>query len=217
MLSKPRLESSAGSSVEESTSSASRSRIALAYSARFMRWSGARPGLGLAAAARSTAVSMRPRTRRAPHARAAWRRRAASGRRAPCGPPSPTSRRPRPRDRATAVRAKAAGLQPVVVTGDAVGLGITPGDELPCARLQPGRRRSPAGLLADHRRPAPRRRTRRRSRTASASFRGCRFAAGRSAISFFSSAIASGLATGGRMARKMPSANIIGVLPPMSG
>ena len=58
MLSNPRLELSAGSSVDASTSSESRSRIALAYSARFMRCSGTRPGPGDAAAARSMAVSI---------------------------------------------------------------------------------------------------------------------------------------------------------------
>ena len=57
MLSKPSLESSAGSSVEASISSASRSRMALAYSVRFRRCSPVVPGLGLAAAARSSAVS----------------------------------------------------------------------------------------------------------------------------------------------------------------
>ena len=41
MLSKPKLESSAGKSEVTSTSTASRSRMALAYSLRFRRW---RPG-----------------------------------------------------------------------------------------------------------------------------------------------------------------------------
>ena len=55
-LSKPYAESSGGSSVEGSTSSASRSRIAFAYSARFRRCRTGRPGLGLAVAARSSDV-----------------------------------------------------------------------------------------------------------------------------------------------------------------
>ena len=48
MLSKPKLESSGGSSAATSpTSSASRSRIALAYSARFSRCGARRPGFGM--------------------------------------------------------------------------------------------------------------------------------------------------------------------------
>ena len=63
MLSKPKPESSAGSSVRVSTSSARRSRTALAYSARFRRWTaGRRPGFGSAAAAASIAVSRRAAT-----------------------------------------------------------------------------------------------------------------------------------------------------------
>ena len=47
MLSNPLLSSSGGSSAVASISSASRSRMALAYSARFRRWSAVRPGRGL--------------------------------------------------------------------------------------------------------------------------------------------------------------------------
>jgi hypothetical protein len=57
MLSKPLLSSSAGSSEVASISSDSRSRIALAYSARFRRCKGERPGFGLASAALSMDVS----------------------------------------------------------------------------------------------------------------------------------------------------------------
>ncbi len=55
-------ESSGGSSVDASTSSASRSRMALAYSARFNRWSAVRPGLGCSVAARSRRDSRNPRS-----------------------------------------------------------------------------------------------------------------------------------------------------------
>src|SRR6185436_12174643 len=48
MLSKPSAESSGGSSAAASTSSASRSRIAFAYSARLSRWIAGRPALGCA-------------------------------------------------------------------------------------------------------------------------------------------------------------------------
>ena len=54
MLSKPALESSAGRSGAGSISRASRSRIALAYSARFSRCTSGRPGWGDASAARSS-------------------------------------------------------------------------------------------------------------------------------------------------------------------
>ena len=48
---------SPGSSDRASTSRPSRSRTALTYSVRFRRWIAGRPGLGCAAAARSSAVS----------------------------------------------------------------------------------------------------------------------------------------------------------------
>ena len=54
MLSKPYPESSTGSHEPGFTSTASRSRIALLYSARFSRCTGARPGFGFAAAALSS-------------------------------------------------------------------------------------------------------------------------------------------------------------------
>ena len=57
MLSKPNAESSAGSSDRTSTSTASRSRMTLPYSARFRRCSSGRPGLGTAPARSSSAVS----------------------------------------------------------------------------------------------------------------------------------------------------------------
>ena len=57
MLSKPAAESSGGSSALTSTSSASRSRMALAYSARFRRCSAGAPGSRRRAAARSSAAS----------------------------------------------------------------------------------------------------------------------------------------------------------------
>ena len=58
MLSKPYEESSDGKSdVTSPMSSASRSRMALAYSVRFRRWISGRPGLGCAASPRSSAVS----------------------------------------------------------------------------------------------------------------------------------------------------------------
>src|SRR5688572_20217457 len=57
ILSKPLLSSSGGSSAVASISSASRSRMALAYSARLRRCSAVRPGCGLTAAARSIVVS----------------------------------------------------------------------------------------------------------------------------------------------------------------
>ena len=50
--------SSAGSSSATSISSASRSRMALAYSVRLRRWSVGRPGLGLTSARRSRSVSI---------------------------------------------------------------------------------------------------------------------------------------------------------------
>jgi len=56
ILSKPYAESSGGSSDAESISRSRRSRMALAYSVRFSLWSGARPGFGLTAAARSSSV-----------------------------------------------------------------------------------------------------------------------------------------------------------------
>ena len=57
MLSKPALESSAGSRSVVSISSPSRSRTALPYSARLSRCRPTRPGLGCATAARSSSVS----------------------------------------------------------------------------------------------------------------------------------------------------------------
>ena len=57
MLSKFSLESSPGSSVVASTGRSSRSRTAFAYSARLRRCRTGAPGLGLAAAARSSASS----------------------------------------------------------------------------------------------------------------------------------------------------------------
>src|SRR5262245_4499564 len=57
MLSNPSAESSGGSSSAGSTFNASRSRIALAYSARFSRCGNGRPGFGRLAAARSNVVS----------------------------------------------------------------------------------------------------------------------------------------------------------------
>ena len=57
MLSKPNAESSAGSSDRTSTSSASRSRMTLPYSARLRRRSSGRPGFGTTAARSSSAVS----------------------------------------------------------------------------------------------------------------------------------------------------------------
>ena len=60
MLSKPWLIVSGGSSVVASMSSASRSRIALAYSARFRRCRTGRPGLGRAAAVRSSEAASQP-------------------------------------------------------------------------------------------------------------------------------------------------------------
>jgi hypothetical protein len=57
MLSNPYPESSTGSQSPGFTSTASRSRIALLYSARFNRCTGARPGFGLAAADASSVAS----------------------------------------------------------------------------------------------------------------------------------------------------------------
>lgn len=57
MLSNPWLESSGGSSAETSMSTASNSRIELAYSVRFKRCNGCLPAFGLAAAAWSTEFS----------------------------------------------------------------------------------------------------------------------------------------------------------------
>src|SRR5262245_171286 len=57
MLSNPYAESSGGKSDETSTSSASRSRTALPYSLRLSRLMSPRPGLGCAAAVRSSSVS----------------------------------------------------------------------------------------------------------------------------------------------------------------
>ena len=57
MLSKPSFESSAGSSALTSTSSASRSRIALAYSVRFRRWSAGASGCAPGGLARSSRAS----------------------------------------------------------------------------------------------------------------------------------------------------------------
>ena len=57
MLSKPSLESSAGSRVVGSISRANRSRIELAYSVRFRRCRPVVPGFGLAAAALSKPAS----------------------------------------------------------------------------------------------------------------------------------------------------------------
>jgi hypothetical protein len=57
MLSKLWLIVSGGSSAETSTSIASKSRIARAYSARLRRWNGRQPGSGLVAAASSIRVS----------------------------------------------------------------------------------------------------------------------------------------------------------------
>ena len=57
LLSKPYPATSAGSIDAASISSASRSRIALRYSARFRRGSAGRPGLGCASAALSSSVS----------------------------------------------------------------------------------------------------------------------------------------------------------------
>ena len=65
MLSKPSLEPSAGSSVVTSTSSASRSRIALAYSVRFSRCSAGVARLAPGTAARSSALRAARRSRRA--------------------------------------------------------------------------------------------------------------------------------------------------------
>src|ERR1017187_4619209 len=57
MLSKPKPESSTGSVEPALISSASKSRMALLYSARFSRWTTGLPGLGLRAALRSSASS----------------------------------------------------------------------------------------------------------------------------------------------------------------
>ena len=57
MLSKFALLVSSGSQLPASTSSASRSRIARAYSARLSRWNVRAPGFGFAAAAVSIVVS----------------------------------------------------------------------------------------------------------------------------------------------------------------
>ena len=57
MLSKPSLIVSGGRYADTSTSMASRSRTARAYSARFNRCDGREPGLGWRAAARSMRVS----------------------------------------------------------------------------------------------------------------------------------------------------------------
>ena len=57
LLSNPKPAMSLGSSAEPSISSASKSSMALAYSTRFIRRATTRPGLGSAAATRSSAVS----------------------------------------------------------------------------------------------------------------------------------------------------------------
>ena len=89
-LSKPWLDSSAGSSAAASTSSASRSRMAFWYSVRLSRRNvSVRPGLGCFAAAASTLLTktQSPRRNRAPPAAAhPW---AASAARSACGRPSP--------------------------------------------------------------------------------------------------------------------------------
>ena len=113
--------SSAGSSARTSTSSASRSRIALAYSVRFSRWSGGRPGFGCAAAARSSPVSsdaISAATAGLVRPRAADRRHRAGAQLADdllpdLGVLGGTGGIDR-------VERQAGGLQPLVVAGDAV-------------------------------------------------------------------------------------------------
>ena len=119
MLSKPSLEPSAGSSAETSTSSASRSRIALAYSVRFRRCSAgvSRPPWGQPRG--RAALPARRRTHRAPRA----------GRGAPLGGIMPVltlrttfSQRSRPRrpSRLQRIQHQPASLRALVVAGDAV-------------------------------------------------------------------------------------------------
>ena len=129
MLSKPYAESSGGSSEATSTSSASRSRIALAYSARFKRCSSGRPGLGCATAARSSSCSSQRRsTRRRRPRRAAARPAAASCRPAACARPSPRPPPGRRRARGRSFERDARRLEALVVARDAVlgDLGLMP-------------------------------------------------------------------------------------------
>ena len=78
MLSKPKLESSAGRKSTASISTASRSRMALRYSVRFSRWKVAvRPGLRVTAQERSSSPSSH--VRNASTSAAAGRGRAAGG------------------------------------------------------------------------------------------------------------------------------------------
>ena len=108
-----------GRSAVTSTSRPSRSRMALAYSARFRRWSAGRPGSGRAAAAAST-VSSREAASASSTAR--------SGRRAPCGAsrraaacddPFPGVGMLRGRCRIERLKAQPAGSRPIVMTADA--------------------------------------------------------------------------------------------------
>ena len=88
MLSKPRVESSGGRNFVASTSSASRSRIALAYSVRLRRW---RPGAGRWLDALAIELGLHEADQRLERGRhpAGARRSAASCRRAACERPFP--------------------------------------------------------------------------------------------------------------------------------
>ena len=148
----------------------SRSRMALAYSARFRRRSGARPGFGCAAAARSSScfsqvVSPDGDRRVGTAARPA----AASSRPPPYGPPSPARRRERPdSSRSTRLQRQVAALHPVVVAPDAVLRSST---ARYCARSPPAPTPAPATAVAapGTEAPPPARRGRREQNADSAS------------------------------------------------
>ena len=121
MLSNPLLSSSGGRSAAASMSSARRSRIALAYSARFRRCMDVRPGRGFVRPPRDRALFRGKRPgRRVGLVPAAACRAAASSRRAACGSLFPRSRRlwERPSGRRVRATARPRGL--VVVARDAV-------------------------------------------------------------------------------------------------
>ena len=112
---------SGGRNASTSTSRSSRSCTARAYSARFRRWNGREPGLGLSAAraidARLERGGQRRISRSAP---AGARRPAASCRRAACGSSSRRRRRARRRRRRRSGQRQPAGLAAIAVAVGAV-------------------------------------------------------------------------------------------------
>ncbi len=205
MLSNPSLESSEGRSVETSTLRASRSRIALAYSARLRRCKPTVPGFGCWAAYLSSELStwltnvVNDSPLRARHAS----RRHHAGAKLPDNL-FPSFRTSRDLRRIHRLQREAAGLQPVVVADLAIlrnelliGCGgVLRGDWKACAEY-------------NHRNGDETRHfhwTLATGAAAAASF----------FISFSISAMVEGLRSGALVARKTPSAQTIGVRPCLS-